>query len=318
MKLHYPKILLFALPITILLTLYHADNKNKIYITPNHTPTTTSRVLSECDTQSSIYDKNADIKSVKENFDRQTSQRFEEYEERMKDKRQKRKEERDKNIQKIIEKDKMEKSLAEKIEKGCLKCGCALGGGVLPVWGLVSGLWCATLSQYLSAKALPAGIKKGIEVGLAQIKVIISRSYSGKVPQNIVEEILSSGKFTKSVNLFDMFQHISNNMYETLLDTGYNSFWLRVDGIAKNISITQFNRMHSANVAAVARAVEEGKAAEIATVHAESTYLYSAIGYSVLAILIIVLVMIIIYLILRYRRKKKMNKKAEYTKLLNQ
>ncbi|CDO61915.1 rifin, partial [Plasmodium reichenowi] len=276
-----------------------------------------SRVLSEYETQSSIYDKDAEMKPVKENFDRQTSQRFEEYEERMKDKRQKRKEQRDKNIQEIIEKDKMEKSLAEKVEKGCLKCGCALGCGVLPVWGLVSGLWCATLSQYLSAKALPAGIKKGIEVGLAEIVKILKNTYTGDVPQNIVEYMLSSGKFTKSVNLFDMFQYISDNMYDKLYPDGY-SFWMKVSGITKDISITKFNRMHNANVAAVARAVEEGKAAEIASVHAESTYLYSAIGYSVLAILIIVLIMIIIYLVLRYRRKKKMNKKAQYTKLLNQ
>ncbi|KYN93000.1 rifin, partial [Plasmodium reichenowi] len=60
------------------------------------------------------------------------------------------------------------------------------------------------------------------------------------------------------------------------------------------------------------------KTGELAQITETSTYAYSAIGYSVLAILIIVLVMIIIYLILRYRRKKKMNKKDQYTKLLNQ
>ncbi|CDO61824.1 rifin, partial [Plasmodium reichenowi] len=242
---------------------------------------------------------------------------FEEYEERMKDKRQKRKEERDKNIEAIIEKDKMEKSLAEKVEKGCLKCGCTLGGGVLPVWGLVSGLWYGTWLQYLSGKALPAGISEGIKEGLKQIFQIV-REFRGidDFPTITVSEMLSSGKFTKSVNLFDMVQHINYSLYNELEEGSYSQFWTYVSGIAEDVSITEFNTRHSANIAAVANAVEEGKAAAIAVEHAKYTHLYNAIGYSVLAILIIVFVMIIIYLVLRYRRKKKMNKKAQYTKLL--
>ncbi|CDO61620.1 rifin [Plasmodium reichenowi] len=304
MKLHYSKILLFFLPLNILVTSYHEYNKNKLYITPLQTPTATSRVLSECDIQSSNYNNDEDIKSVKEIFDRQTSQRFEEYEECMKDKRQKCKEERDKNIQKIIEKDKMEKSLAEKVEKGCLKCGCALGGGVLPFWGLVSALWYATWSQYVTKTAMQKGIEAGIKEGLAQIKVIIKKFSSSNVPEINVEKMLSSGKFTNGVNLFDMFEHISSTMYEKLVADGYSQFWMHVSGMAEFESIDMFNTNNSSNIAAVANAVEEGKAAAIAAEHAKSIYLYSAIGYSVLALLIIVLVMIIIYLVLRYRRKK--------------
>ncbi|CDO61546.1 rifin, partial [Plasmodium reichenowi] len=70
-----------------------------------------------------------------------------------------------------------------------------------------------------------------------------------------------------------------------------------------------------------AEASNAAKSAEEAAITAEnikSAYLYSGIGYSILAILIIVLVIIIIYLVLRYRRKKRMNKKAQYTKLLNE
>ncbi|CDO61806.1 rifin [Plasmodium reichenowi] len=313
MKLRYSKILLFVILLNIL-----EHNKNKPQTTPHHTPTTTSRVLSECDTQSSIYDNDADIKSVKESFDRQTSQRFEEYEERMKDKRQKYKEQRDKKTQEIIEKDKMEKSLVEKVEKGCLRCGCALGGGVLPLGGLVSGLWYGTWSQYLSAKALPAGISEGIKEGLNQIK-IITEIYRGihKFPVITVEEMLSSGKFTKSVTLFDMFEHISDTMYYDLEVDGYN-FWLAVSGMVKYENIDKFNTILRTHSEAVANAVAKGKAAAVAVEHAKYTNLYSAIGYSFLAILIIVLVMIIIYVVLRYRRKKKMNKKSQYIKLLNQ
>nr|SPJ13294.1 rifin PIR protein,putative [Plasmodium sp. DRC-Itaito] len=99
----------------------------------------------------------------------------------MQEKRQKYKEQRDKNIQEIIEKDKMEKSLAEKVEKGCLMCGCGLGGGVLPVWGLISGLWYATLSQYVSTTvakaATDAGVKAAIE-GLGNIfELVKANSY---------------------------------------------------------------------------------------------------------------------------------------------
>ncbi|SOV78670.1 rifin PIR protein, putative [Plasmodium reichenowi] len=319
MKLYYSKILLFFFPLNILLTSYHAhnNNNNELYVTPHHTPIYTSRVLSECDTQSSNYDKDADMKSVKQQFDDRTSQRFEEYDERMKDKRQKSKEERDKNIQKIIEKDKMEKSLAEKVEKGCLRCGCALGGGVLPVWGLVSGLWYATLSQHVTKLAIQKGIEEGIKEGIKQIVQIFQKSSCGAVPKFTVEEMLSSGKFTKSVDLFDMVQRI-NTMSDNFPDPMYYQFWSRIHDMVTEGDIVEFNVNNSANIAEVAKAVTKGEEVAIAAEHAKYTHLYSAIGYSFLAILIIVLVMIIIYLVLRYRRKNKMNKKAQYTKLLNQ
>ncbi|SPJ08681.1 rifin PIR protein,putative [Plasmodium sp. DRC-Itaito] len=313
MKLHYSKILLFVIPLFILV-----NTHRKIYITPHHIPIYISRLLSECDIQSSIHDKDAGMKSVMQQFLDRTSQRFEEYKERLKGKRQNRKEERDKNIQKIIEKDKMEKSLEQKIEKGCLKCGCALGGGVLPVWGLVSGLWYGTWLQYLSAEALPAGIKKGIQVGLHRINVIVGTFRDiDKFPQITVDEMLLSGKFTNGVNLCDMFEYISSTMYQKLFDSGHYNYWNAVDGMVKG-GIVDFNTRNSAHIAAVTDAVIQGKTEALNAAHAEYAHLYSAIGYSVLAILIIVLVMIIIYLVLRYRRKKKIKKKAEYTKLLNQ
>ncbi|SOV74865.1 rifin PIR protein, putative [Plasmodium reichenowi] len=314
MKIHYINILLFSLPLNLLVTLYQAHNKNKTYIIRNHTPRYTSRMLSEKDEESSIYDRYAEMKSVKEHFDRQTSKRFEEYEERMKDKRQKRKEERDKNIQKIIEKDKMEKSLEEKIEKGCLRCGCALGGGVLPVWGLVSGLWYATLSQHVTKMAIQKGIEAGIKKGLAEIKNIFEMSHrQGVFPEITVDQMLSSGKFTNGVNLFDMAKHIST-MNDNLGDTS-NHFWTYIYYITQDEAITEFNTINSTRIAAVTNAFEKGKAAEFAL---HTSLLSNTIIASVVTILVIVLVMIIIYLVLRYRRKKKKKKKAQYTKLLKE
>ncbi|CDO61909.1 rifin [Plasmodium reichenowi] len=312
MKVHYINILLFALPLNVLV-----NTHRKPYVRTPHIRTTTSRVLSEKDIRSTNYDKDADMKSVKENFDRQTSQRFEEYQERMKDKRQKRKEERDKNIQEIIEKDKMEISLEQKIEKGCLKCGCALGGGVLPVWGLVSGIWYATLSQHATKLAIEKGIEKGIQVGLAEvIKIAKPLSYGqeGTTPAMEVLRRITTGKFNDEVTLYGIFKCINSNV-EGLEEAQKHGLFYQTVKTMVGKGPNKFNSDHQAAVEAVASAFENGKALEFAS-HTSS--LSNTIIASVVTILVIVLIMVIIYLVLRYRRKKKMKKKAQYTKLLNQ
>ncbi|SOV83916.1 rifin PIR protein, putative [Plasmodium reichenowi] len=317
MKLHYSKILLFVLTLNVLMSSSYVHNKNKAYITLHHTATTTSRVLSEYDIDTSIYDKDADMKSVKENFDRQTSQRFEVYEERMKEKRQKRKEERDKNIQEIIEKDKMEKSLAEKIEKDCLRCGCGLGGGVLPVWGLVSGLWYGTWLQHVSQKAIQKGIEAGIQVAIQGV--------TDKFPlKTLGGEALHAVITSKTYNQPMFFVKKFVNEYHRMCDDGTLSTNVFFSSIEQNCQNSSSKVLPSITASAsdiatkAGNAAKDAEAAEIALENAKSPYLFSAIGYSILAILIIVLVMIIIYLVLRYRRKKKMNKKDQYTKLLNE
>ncbi|SPJ08226.1 PIR protein [Plasmodium sp. DRC-Itaito] len=318
MNLHCSKILLLFLPLSILVTSYQEHNTNKpSIITPNHTQT--NRSLCECETQSSNYDKDTGMKSVMQQFVDRTSQRFQEYQERMKDKRQKRKEERDKRIQEIIEEDNREKSLVEKVEKGCLKCGCALGGVAASV-GVFGGLGVYGSEMAASAVAAKAGgIKKGIEVGLERV-IAIAKDFFGcperEIPAIEVLQKITAGKFTDEVTLRAIFKCISSDVESQLRGT-HELFFEAVDNAAKTTP-TGFNEMYYVPVEAVEKAVEEGKATAIAAEHAKYTPLYSAIGYSVLAILIIVLVMIIIYLVLRYRRKKKMEKKAQYTKLLNQ
>ncbi|SOV83875.1 rifin PIR protein, putative [Plasmodium reichenowi] len=289
-------------------------NKNKPYITAHHIPIYKSRVLSECDTQSSIHDKDTGMKSVMQQFVDRTSQRLREYDERMKEKRQKRKEERAKNIQKIIEKDKREKSLADKVEKGCLRCGCALGGGVLPVWGLVSGLWYATLTQHVSKMAIQKGIEAALEEGIKQIGEIFRMTKTSEVPTITVGEMLSSGEFTKGVSLFDMVKYI-NSVSENFPQDTYTSFFNIIDGMVRVEGMDKFNVQNGERIAAVAKAFEDSEALEFAS---HTSLLSNTIIASVVTILIIVLVMIIIYLILRYRRKKKMKKKAQYTKLLKE
>ncbi|SPJ10048.1 rifin PIR protein,putative [Plasmodium sp. DRC-Itaito] len=316
MKLNYSKILLFFILLNILVTLYHEHNKDKIYITPHHTQT--NRSLCECDTQSSIYGKDADIKSLMENFDRQTSHRFEEYQGRMKVKCQKRKEQRDKNIQKIIEKDKREKSLAEKVETGCLRCGCALGGGVLPVWGLVSGIWYAILSQHATKLAIQKGIEKGIEVGLDKFTQIVEQSLSvhrsPTMPTINELQTLTTGISGDNLTLHDIFKCIYHNIEGLGNANDHPIFFSTVKSMAQK-PLMQFNSDHQLQAAAVTEAFEKAKAAEFA---AKTGLLSNTIIASIVTIIIIVLILVIIYLVLRYRRKKKMKKKDQYTKLLNQ
>ncbi|CDO61857.1 rifin [Plasmodium reichenowi] len=309
MKVHYINILLFVIPLNILV-----HNKNKPYITPHHTQT--NRSLCECNTQSTIYDNDAEIKSVKEIFDRQTSQRLQEYDKRLQDKRQKRKEQRDKNIQQIIEKDKMEKSLAEKVEKGCLMCGCGLGGVAASV-GLFGGLGIYGWKNAVLANAT----QKGIDAGIAKaITEVISKFGLKELNGVALGKSITSSNFNKHMFYIDAVQGRYNNIAcpaDPVSDNGVLCFY--------KTSLDNDTRVTQSIVANVQKVVEEANKevtivtkTEISAIEASSTYLYSAIGYSVLAILIIVLVMIIIYLVLRYRRKKKMNKKSQYTKLLNQ
>ncbi|KNG73902.1 rifin [Plasmodium falciparum IGH-CR14] len=319
MKLHYTKILLFFFPLYILVTSYHVYSKNKPSITPHHTQT--NRSLCECDTQSSNYDKDTGMKSVMQQFVDRTSQRFEEYEERMKEKRQKCKEQRDKNIQKIIHKDKMEKKLAEKIEKGCLRCGCGLGGVAASV-GLFGGLgiygWKTTATATATELAKEA-VKDGAMA--ATIKAAGAEAFKSAVIEGIEKEF--------GVSILDSCLFGGSG---PATDNSICTWVMTKQGAARVIQGNQFSTQETIKVAvksivtdaktvaetAVKKATDE--AIKNSTAAAESTYAgcQTAIIASVVAILVIVLVMMIIYLILRYRRKKKMKKKAEYTKLLNE
>ncbi|ETW28802.1 hypothetical protein PFFCH_03777 [Plasmodium falciparum FCH/4] len=316
MKLNYTKILLFFFPLNILLTSpsNSHNNNNEPQTTPHHTQT--NRSLYESDTESSIYDKDEDMESVKENFERQTSQRFEEYQERMKEKQQKRKEQRDKNIQKIIHKDKMEKNLAEKIEKGCLMCGCGLGSVAAGV-GIIGAI---AVNEWTKASLLDAaqkGIEAGIEAAIRGLEKIYVLSDFKLI--NWAAKI-NGTNFLKPNSLVE----IVNEAYYKCIDVEAPTdslFCGAMEGLGKRsitFPVETISPMAADAASAAGEAAKTVEKAQIASVNAESAHLYSAIGYSVTAILIIVLVMVIIYLILRYRRKRKMNKKGQYTKLLNQ
>ncbi|SOS81760.1 PIR protein, putative [Plasmodium sp.] len=316
MKLHYSKILLFCLPLNILVSPSYAHNKNKPYITTRHIPTNTSRVLSECDLYVSSYDNDPDMKSVKEIFDRQTSQRFDEYNERVKDKRQKCKEQCDKDIEEIIVKDKIQKSLGDKVEKVCLRCGFGLGGVAAGV-----GIFGAIAVNEVKKAALLAAAQKGIDAGIAKAieelgKIVglsdLSHIYwAAKINGTNFLEPNSLVTIVNEVNL--MCDDI-----EAVKESYFCSATKSISEISSMLDVKTISPMAAKAAAEAGKAAKTTEDFEIALVNAESSHLYNAIGYSVLAILIILLVMVIIYLILRYRRKTKMNKKLQYTKLLNQ
>ncbi|SOV83917.1 rifin PIR protein, putative [Plasmodium reichenowi] len=199
MKVHYINILLFALPLNIFVTLCHVNTHKKPSITPCHTHN--NRSLCECDLYIPNYDSDPQMKKVMDNFNKHTQQRFHEYDDRMIEKRKQCKDKCDKEIQKIILKDKLEKqmeqqftiletkigtddiptcicekSLADKTEKFCLNCGMNVGGVVTLSSGVLGGIGEAAISTWkfaalkvaieeVTAKGAAEGAAAGIEAG---------------------------------------------------------------------------------------------------------------------------------------------------------
>ncbi|SOV75747.1 rifin PIR protein, putative [Plasmodium reichenowi] len=334
MKIHYINILLFDLPLNILVNT-HKKSHNTYH-------TQTSRSLWECDLYMPNCDNDLEMKKVMENFNKQTQQRFQEYDERMKTTRQKCKEQCDKEIEKIILKDKLEKqmaqqfatlqtdiqsdaiptcvcekSMADKVEKGCLRCGGVLGGGVAPSVGLLGGIgiygWKMGAPAVAMELAKQAGIEEGVKTVIAQIKGIgIFTSY--------LKDIECSKYITK-LN-YDNVSGLMKGVQAAIKSTGNTC--PNSDGDLALVCETIYNKVE--RFSPVVQAGKEAADSTTQTVHkaaldtieSTTTTCTTAITASVIAIVVIVLIMVIIYLILRYRRKKKMKKKLQYIKLLEE
>ncbi|SOV78344.1 rifin PIR protein, putative [Plasmodium reichenowi] len=332
MKVHYINILFFALPLNILVTLSHVNTQKKPH-TPHHTRTI--RLLCECELyEPANYDNDPQMKKVMENFNKQTQQRFDEYDERMKTTRQQCKERCDKEIQKIILKDKLEKqmaqqfatlhtdiqsdaiptcvcekSIADKVEKGCLRCGYGLGGA-LTSWEILGYTGIYGWANFATAIAPQAGVKAGIKIAI---------EYLEDIPG------LSSLPGFKLENIINPTNYSSGSLITTAIDAATKP----ICEIKRTLALAYCNFSNnrgaemltsSAKNAAElgvqkAAAVTNEKITEVTTTIGNSSNVMIASG---IAILIIVLIVIIIYLILRYRRKKKMKKKLQYIKLLKE
>ncbi|SCM18910.1 PIR protein, putative [Plasmodium sp.] len=369
MKVHYINILLFAAPLNIL-----AYTHKKPSITPRHIQTT--RLLCERELYMSNYDKDPEMKKVMQQFHDRTTQRFQEYDESLQEKRQICKDTCDKEIQKIILKDKIEKelnekfsalhtdiqsdaiptcickkSMTDKVEKGCLRCGGVLGGGVMPGFGAIGGSALYALNQLKPAAitaaiaaAEKAGTAAGIKAGEAAGKNVIIGVLQKKFHLYILNE-------TPLPTFFNSTLYTDITTIATAIDTEMNTSCSSTLGKIGNEAfcglretfntvaipggpvvdqkteitkvITEFVRKAKLTAKIKADEVSSATSSEIITkqtslieagFNSSTTSIYS----SIIAIVVIVLIMVIIYLILRYRRKNKMKKKLQYIKLLEE
>ncbi|CDO62025.1 rifin [Plasmodium reichenowi] len=353
MKLHYINILFFALPLNILVTLFHVNtHKKNPSIIPHHAHT--NRLLCECELYAPAnYDSDPQMKKVMQQFEDRTLERFHEYEERMKTTRQKCKDKCDKEIQKIILKDILEKqmaeqlttletkidtddiptcvcekSLADKAEKFCLKCGKHMGVDI-PGLGLLGAYWTNSMVQaaitagieFATQEGIKAGIRVGIEEAIKGVKAIYEL---GNVPGVNFETLVTVNNFDNINLLGQAVQGLSNTICET--ECAKDSFFCGVANYSAPKfaqGVATFSKNAATNAGKVASKVS-AETTEALTVQktaeatSATTILSNPIVISFIVIVIIVILLLIIHLILRYRRKKKMKKKLQYIKLLKE
>ncbi|EUT79321.1 hypothetical protein PFAG_05888 [Plasmodium falciparum Santa Lucia] len=354
MKVHYINILLFALPLNILVS-----SKKNTYIKYNTLNTKlirAHRTLCECELYAlSNYDNDPQMKQVMENFNKQTQQRFHEYDESMKTTRQKCKDQCDKEIQKIILKDKLEKqmeqqlttletkidtddiptcicekSLAEKMEKTCLKCGSVLGGGI-PGFGLVGGYGVYELVELAkvaaTASAERAGMETGIQAGIAKAIAGINKKFHLSTIRgealgsflnkgNYFDEIVINGavKAEYIAKCMGSNANTDSNAICLFSDRGHQWAFKAIEGNTKIIVKEAAGETAKVTAEVTPQYIAEG----ITEATSANSILCNPILISFIVVVTIVIILLIIYLILRYRRKKKMKKKLQYIKLLKE
>ncbi|CDO61827.1 rifin [Plasmodium reichenowi] len=365
MKVHYINILLFALPLNIL-----EHNQWNHYMKPH---TYTNRSLCKCELYAPAnYDNDPQMKSVMQQFEDRTSQRFHEYDDRMIEKRKQCKDRCDKEIQKIILKDKLEKqmaqhfdtlhtdiqrdaiptcicekSLADKVEKVCLKCAQNFGGIVAPSSGVIGEIAALSVNAWKDA-AIAAATAAAQEAGMAFGKIVSEVAVTAKVVELVKstfgvptlggKDLGSYFATTRYTNFPFIIESINFHYEATCIKAGEQSNSLLcflVENAARSPGKASSARtVIGANLRSIVARAEKAAAkaakdsSEIVSTAITSqetrvidaTYMgyQTAIIASIVAIVVIVLIMVIIYLILRYRRKKKMKKKLQYTKLLNE
>ncbi|ETW32786.1 hypothetical protein PFTANZ_06494, partial [Plasmodium falciparum Tanzania (2000708)] len=238
------------------------DQRNHKSTTPHTPKIPTTRLLCECDLYMPNYDNDPQMKEVMENYNRQTSDRFKEYDERMKTTRQKCKDKCDKEIQKIILKDKLEKQMAQqlttletkidtndiptcvceksmvdKMEKNCMKCAQNLGGIVAPSSGVLAGIaegalivWKPGALDAAIAAALKvndamistAGIEAGAEAGKNEVIVQLQALAVYSVNNKPLESLIDPQNYTQFSTISDIIK-IKKNEFCGVLSTVDNT-----------------------------------------------------------------------------------------------
>ncbi|SOS77898.1 rifin [Plasmodium sp. gorilla clade G1] len=351
MKVHYINMLLFVLPLNIL----EHNQRNHKSPTPHTPKIPTTRLLCECELYAPVnYNSDSEMKKVMENFNKQTQERFHEYDDRMEEKRMQCKGQCDKEIQKIILKDKLEKQMAEqlttletkintdgiptciceksiayKMEKECLRCAQNLGGIVAPSSGVLGGIGEAAISL-LKPAAITAAEKAAVTEATA-----LATKAGMEVVKLKIKELLAT--FTKEQGLVDLLPIVNKLTYnngDALIQSAKQLIGnaCKVPGTDRTTSFynsvilyggkTNFDPIAEAGATTYDTTFASQKplleAAKVGAVEATHGAYHISIIASIVAIVVIVLIMVIIYLILHYRRKKKMKKKLQYIKLLEQ
>ncbi|SOV84083.1 rifin PIR protein, putative [Plasmodium reichenowi] len=349
MKVHYINILLFALPLNIL-----EHNQRNHNITPHYTPKIpTTRLLCECELYAPAnYDNDPQMKEVMQQFEDRTSQRFHEYDDRMVEKRKQCKDKCDKEIEKIILKDKLEKelmdkfatlqtdiqsdaiptcvcekSIADKMEKFCLNCGMNVGGVVTLSSGVLGGIAEGAISvlQPLAITAAENAAKDAAtalatQAGMDAVKLKIKGLRAAFLDSEGFVDLISIVKETTYKNgdaLVDAAKKVIGNACmkkDGSLTSFYNSITIKGDSYIGNFA-QDGATAYQTTLTTKTPALTKAKVGVVEATY--SSYEITIIA-SIIAIVVIVLIMIIIYLILRHRRKKKMKKKLQYIKLLEE
>ncbi|SCM18847.1 PIR protein, putative [Plasmodium sp.] len=259
------------------------------------------------------------MKSVMKDFHRKTSQRLQEYDERMIKNKQKCKEQCEKDIQKIILKNKIENELKDKLGRLETKyntkdlpiCECEKSLTIKVEKSVydVEVCWEVVLRQ----KGIAEGIKAGDIAGAAKVveglkTLVIYMKY--RTTCTLHGSILGSGA---DKAMCDIIPNLG-------LTPEYATMHTSEQGLIRETVkkfVAEATKLAEAKKAEVTSATTTKIVTEkTVVIDATCSSYYTAIIASVVAILVIVFVMVIIYLILRYRRKKKMKKKLQYIKLL--
>ncbi|ETW58805.1 hypothetical protein PFMC_05898 [Plasmodium falciparum CAMP/Malaysia] len=184
--------------------------------------------------------------------------------------------------------------------------------GVAAIVGLLGTAIVNVLTKDATAAAVNLAIEKGIEAGVKTVITNIKKipTFTGLSSINWTEFINESSYSTVS----GLIKATKSATSSTCSSTSSKLAHCHIISYGE----TFFGPVVEDGIEATATRIVSVKTIELGKVKATSAHLYSAIGYSILAILIILLVMIIIYLVLRYRRKKKTNKRLQYTKLLKE
>ncbi|ETW15137.1 hypothetical protein PFFVO_05948 [Plasmodium falciparum Vietnam Oak-Knoll (FVO)] len=313
----------------------HKNHYNTTLHTSNTPKIPTTRLLCECEFYApSNYNNDPEMKQVMDDFHHQTQKRFHEYEERMIKNRKECKEQCEKDIQKLILKEKIqkeltqklsalqidisthdiptcvcEKSLADKTEKFCLKCGYGLGGA-LTSWEIFGYTGIYGWANYAALLAHEAGVKAGIKVVINMLSELPGLKKLSTVD---FTKMINATNFNKSTELLNIVKGLSKELCKA--PNSSKQPFCSFTNVGKGQNMVSF--ADSASHAGITQAsnVQGPKVAFIETTTADLSYNMIVSG---ITIFVIVLVMVIIYLILRYRRKKKMKKKLQYIKLLKE